>query len=135
MYIQCSEEWLRRPRMATQIVEAIPDLGVDVARGQQRPQLLSPDGKPFWGIEVLDIVEEFGRQRTEVIIVRVPCDQKPVLAPGPVRFKDLRVTVSTRIQRQGSGRNAQIVGVRENVFWDASGVEQVRTTAENKGAA
>jgi hypothetical protein len=135
MHMQFSEEWLRRPRMATQIVQAIPDLGVEVARGQQRPQLHSEDGKPVWGVEVLDIAEEFGRKRTEVIVVRVAADQMPVLAPGPVRFKDLRVTVSTRINRQGTGRDARIVGVTENVYWDASAVEQVRVTSEYKGAA
>ncbi len=43
--------------------------------------------------------------------------------------------MSTRIQRQGTGRDARIVGVTENVYWDASGVEQVRGASEAKGAA
>ena len=78
---------------------------------------------------------EFGRSRTEVYTVLVPAAQQPVLAPGPVRFTNLRITVSTRVQRQGTGRDSRIVGVTENVYWDASGVELIRSVSESKDAA
>lgn len=58
-----------------------------------------------------------------------------MLTPGPVRFKDLRVKVSTRINRQGSGCDARIVGVTENVYWHASAIEQVPIGPESKSAA
>lgn len=111
------------------------DFSTNVGPGQQRPQAVDENGVLLWVVEALRLVEKFGRARMKVYTVQVPAPQQPVLAPGPVRFKDLRVTVSTRLQRQGTGRDARIVGVTENVYWDASGVEQVRAASESKGAA
>jgi hypothetical protein len=119
----------------TGVVSPRLDFSTNVGPGQQRPQAVNEAGVLLWVIEALRLVEEFGRARTEVYTVQVPAPQQPVLSPGPVRFKDLRVTVSTRVQRQGTGRDARIVGVTENVYWDASGVEQVRGASEAKGAA
>lgn len=121
--------------LSTAIVEAVPDLSVEVARGQQRPQAHTEEGVPVWTVEVMQQVTEFGRRRTDVFTVRVPAPQRPVLAAGPVRFKGLRAVVSTRVQRSGSGRDARITGVTETVYWDADGVEQVRQGNESKGAA
>ena len=111
------------------------DFSTNVGPGQQRPLAVDENGVLLWVVEALRLVEKFGRARMKVYTVQVPAPQQPVLAPGPVRFKDLRVTVSTRLQRQGTGRDARIVGVTENVYWDASGVEQVRAASESKGAA
>ncbi|MBK8729352.1 MAG: hypothetical protein IPM00_08145 [Tetrasphaera sp.] len=111
------------------------DFSTNVGPGQQRPQAVDENGVLLWVVEALRLVEKFGRARMKVYTVQVPAPQQPVLAPGPVRFKDLRVTVSTRLQRQGTGRDARIVGVTENVYWDASGVEQVRAASESKGVA
>lgn len=111
------------------------DFSTNVGPGQQRPQAVDENGVLLRVVEALRLVEKFGRARMKVYTVQVPAPQQPVLAPGPVRFKDLRVTVSTRLQRQGTGRDARIVGVTENVYWDASGVEQVRAASESKGAA
>lgn len=123
------------PHTCTGIVSPRPDFGVSVGPGQLRPQATNENGEFLFDIECMRQVVEFGRTRTEVYTVLVPAAQQPVLAPGPVRFKDLRVTVSTRINRQGTGRDARIVGVTESVYWDSSGVEQVRVTADSKGAA
>lgn len=126
MQQQFNVERLTEPKQCTGIVEAVPNLSTDVQRGQSRPQAVDDEGRLLWSVEVMDIVTEWGRRRTEVFNVRVPAAQQPVLAPGPVRFKGLTAVVSTRIQRQGSGRDSRITGVSENVYWDAQGVEQVR---------
>lgn len=134
MQMEFSEATFSDPMMSTAIVEAVPDLSVEVARGQQRPQSLDDDGVPLWTIEVMQQVTEFGRRRTDVFTVRVPAPQRPVIPAGPVKFKGLRATVSTRVQRQGSGRESRITGVNEAVYWDAQAVEPVRQAAD-KGAA
>lgn len=135
MQIEFTEATFTDPLLSTAIVEAVPDLSIEVARGQQRPQAHTEEGVPLWTIEVMQQVTEFGRRRTDVFTVRVPAPQRPVLAAGPVKFRGLRAVVSTRIQRSGSGRDARITGVNEAIYWDASGVEQVRQGAEAKGAA
>lgn len=134
MQMEFSSATFNDPMLTTAIVEAVPDLSVDVPRGQQRPQSLSEDGVPLWTVEVMQELTEFGRRRTDVFNVRVPSPQRPVLAAGPVRFKDLRATVSTRVQRQGSGRDSRITGVNEAIYWDAQAVEPIRQ-ASDKGAA
>jgi hypothetical protein len=135
MQMQVDQRTLTDPCMGTGNVSGSVDFGAPFVPGQPRPQATNDDGVLLWSVECMRQVTEFGRARTEVFNVQVPSPQQPVLAPGPVRFKDLRITISTRVQRQGSGRDARIVGVTENVYWDASGVEQVRAAAENKGAA
>lgn len=134
MQVQIDQAVLNDPHTATGNNASRPDFTVQVAPGQQRPQATNDDGVFLWEIECMRQVVEFGRPRTEVYTVLVPAAQQPVLAPGPVRFKDLRVTVTTRVNRQGTGRDSRIVGVTENVYWDASAVEPVRQASE-KGAA
>lgn len=126
MQYEFSAARLTEPKHTTGIVEAVPDLSVEVQRGQPRPQAVDEDGQRLWTVEVMDTVTEWGRRRTEVFTVRVPAPQQPVLEPGLARFKDLKAVVSTRVNKQGSGRDSRIVGVSENVYWDARGVEQVR---------
>ncbi len=135
MQMEFNEATFTDPLLSTAIVEAVPDLSIEVARGQQRPQAHTEGGVPLWTVEVMQQVTEFGRRRTDVFTVRVPSPQRPVLSAGPVRFKGLRAVVSTRIQRSGSGRDSRITGVNEAVYWDAAGVEQVRQASESKGAA
>ncbi|MEI2733001.1 MAG: hypothetical protein V9G08_13560 [Dermatophilaceae bacterium] len=135
MQVQIDQAVLNDPHTATGNNSGHPDFGVQVAPGQPRPQATNENGVPLWDIECMRQIVEFGRSRTEVYTVLVPSAQQPVLSPGPVRFRDLRITVSTRVQRQGTGRESRIVGVTENVYWDASAVEQVRGSSESKGAA
>ena len=92
----------------TGVVSPRLDFSTNVGPGQQRPQAVNEAGVLLWVIEALRLVEEFGRARTEVYTVQVPAPQQPVLSPGQVRFKDLRVTVSTRVQRQGPVRQAEV---------------------------
>lgn len=135
MQFQVDQAFLNDPVTITGNLNARPDFGAQVVPGQPRPQATNDDGVPLWEIEGARQVVEFGRTRTEVFTVLVPAAQRPVLAAGLARFKDLRITVSTRINRHGSGRDSRIVGVTENVYFDASAVEQVRAASENKGAA
>lgn len=135
MQVQIDQAVLNDPHTITGNTSGRPDFTVQVAPGQLRPQATNDDGVLLWEIECMRQVIEFGRPRTEVYTVLVPAPQQPVLAPGQVRFKNLRITVSTRVNRQGSGRDSRIIGVTENVYWDAWAVEQVRGPAESRGAA
>ena len=118
----------------TGIVEPVRDLSVDVPRGQERPQARSANNVPLWDVEFMQVIEEFGRQRTDVGMVRVEAPSKPTVKPGPTKFADLSATVSTRTNRVGSGRNAQITGVTERIYWRASGVEPQYRQSERAAA-
>lgn len=87
-----------------------------------RPQALNDQGTPLWEVEVLATVHAYGKDKTEVIAIRVASQSRPVVQSGAVQFSGL-----THDYRERRGGGAYDV-------FEATGVRNTTGRHEDKAA-